>query len=123
MKIRDVVVSNDVSRAVNLDRILRNQVGIELRQVLPCPAGETHQVVRIEAADHDVVGNVVILGPRPIGVNRAAHIFKTAAFDGEAARADDVFQTGFKSQVRVFDGQAFEVVVIGGENIKKVVGP
>ena len=46
VEVGDGVVGHDVARAVDLHRVFRHQLRVELGQVLPGAAGESHQVVR-----------------------------------------------------------------------------
>src|SRR5580698_2611722 len=122
VEIRNMVISHDVSRSVDLYGVFGNELGAR-SVLLPGAARKTHQVIRRKAAADDVVGDVEILRPRPIRVKGASDVFDVTLAKGYAGGARDVLQTGEKREIGVTNCQAFEVIIVSRHYVKQVEVP
>ena len=79
------------------------------------------QLVRIVPADEDVVGDVEVLGSRPLVLHAAADILQPGMFQSEAARPDDVLQPNKKRHIGVSNRDALEVVVVRRHQVEEIL--
>jgi len=126
VEIGDIVVGNHVSWAVQPDRRIRSERrreflsvhSIELRPKRPVPS---EQVLRIIPAIEVAVSDVEIAGPGVVRKDPEADVLKAALLDRQSFRAGDKLCSGPNRDIRIADGYAFEIVVVGCLDVEQVV--
>ena len=123
VKLLDTIVRDHVPRAINLHSVLGKQRLREARQILPGAADPTHQTRGIVAPDKNVVGNVEITRPAPVGEDAAADIFQLGVFESETDGAQDALMAEEEGDVGISDGDPFDVVIVGSSWSNKTAFP
>ena len=122
MEIGDVIVRHDMALAIDLHRIFgcqqRREFAVLLPEGITNPAGDAGGIV---AAQEDIVGDVVILRFRPVFAHHAADIAGAAIDQGEAVGAGDVLDAQQEADIGVFDVDAVEIIVVGGQQVEEGV--
>ena len=125
VKVRDVVVRDDVAGAVEPNRRVRlhhrrELLPLDVLELLPERAGPPGQVARIVPADELAVGDVEVARRRGVGEHAHAHVLEAAPLHGQPLRAGDGLRARPDRDVGVPERDPLEVVVVGGLDVEQV---
>ena len=124
VEIRNVVVRDDVSGAVHLDRDVRSHHRRELLSVFavelpPELARPADDVIGIVPSDEVVVGNVEVARSRVVREDAGADVLEPAAFHRDAFGARNELRAGENRVVGVPERQSLEVRVVRGADVEQ----
>jgi hypothetical protein len=119
VKVLDTVVRDDMTGAVDLHGVLRQQRLREAGQVLPCAPNPTHQARGIIAADKNVVGDIKVARPTPVAEDAAPDAFQPRVFQSKSDGPQDALAAEEEGYVGIADSNPFEVVVIRSRKVEQ----
>ena len=123
MEVRDGVVSDDVSGAVDLDGVVAADfVGAVGSGATPQRTGPAdQQIALLESAEEDIVRDVEVARSGVLGPHAEPDVFETTVLDGESHCSGNALEPREDGDVGVPEGDPVEDVMGRGTDIEQAV--
>ncbi len=123
VKISHIVVCDHMARAVEPDGRIRGEsrwefLTVHSTELCPEGANPAEEVIRIVPADEITIGDIEVARTGVVREDSKVDILKAAFLNGQSFRTRDELRACPNRDIRIPDGHALKVVVVGGFNIK-----